>query len=318
MSNSLNSSDAAIDQALWLRRLAGLVSPAFRERTILTVGVGAGSYTVEKLVRLWPAHLKNVDPDIVELQNLVRTGYAMRDLGQPKVAGLERRLVEINPMVRVSSYPVDLLALSEPELAALFDGVDLVVAGTDRFEAQARVNELAVLHKVPAVFVGIHAGAKGGRVCWYVPGQTGCYRCMAAERYAAAERALVAGDAPELNLDGVPGALPDCTFIDAVALKIMVAILERGQDSQYGRFYEAMKHRNDVIVRCDPDYGWGGAVWDALLGDLPTEPRRYAEELKRDALFAMDSIWMAGRRDLGCGECGGRGGAAAGSAVQPT
>ena len=292
-----------IDQALWRSRLAGMVSPAFHTRTILTVGVGAGSYTVEKLVRLWPAHVKNVDPDVVELQNLVRTGYAMRDVGQPKVVGLERRLAEINPMVRVSSYAVDLLTMSEDQLAELFAGVDLVVAGTDRFEAQAMVNTLAVRHRVPAVFVGIHAGALGGRVCWYMPGETGCYRCMAPERYEEAERARVAGEVGALNLEGAAGALPDCAFIDAVAFKIMVAILERGQDSQYGRFYEQMKHRNDVIVRCDPGYAWGGAVWDALLADLPTSPKRYAEELKRDALFAMDSIWMVGGR--GCGGCGG-------------
>ena len=64
-----------------------------------------------------------------------------------------------------------------------------------------------------------------------------------------------------------------------------------------GRFFRRMGHRNDIVVRCDPEYGWGNALWDALLGDLPTEPRDYARELRDVALLTMDTIWLPGSQD---------------------
>lgn len=311
----------SVDRKEWLRRMTGAISHRFHEKTILTIGVGGGSYTVEKLARLLPGHLKNVDPDVVELHNLARTAYSLSDIGLPKVDALRRRIAEINPDIRVSSYPADVLTLSDAELAALFDGVDLVVAGTDRFEAQARVNELALRYRVPAVFVGMNAGAQGGRVLWTIPGETGCHRCLAPERYtlaetarsskAAATRAETPGPdtvGPDVSLDlvGEVGALPDCAFVDAVALKVIVAVLERGEDSAAGRFYGEMQRRNDVMVRCHPEFAYGEAVWDALLNDLPKEPKDLAAELRREALFSMDSAWMRGAHDPACPVCGPR------------
>jgi len=286
----------------YTKRLTGVVSPAFRNKTILTIGVGAGSYAVEKLVRLCPARVKNCDMDIVEVPNLARTAYSMEDAraGRLKVEALERRIREINPFVEVDSYSKSLTEMTTDELDELFEGVDLVVAGTDSFEAQALINEAAVERSIPAVFIGIHARSESARIVWCVPGETGCYRCVAPERYEAARTV----DRARLNLDGMVGSLVDCQFIDMVALKVCVAILERGEDSQMGRFYERMYGRNDVGVRCDPTEGWGNALWDAVLSDLPKHPQDYAEELKAQVLLAMDAIWLRGRHDPKCPVCG--------------
>ena len=185
------------------------------------------------------------------------------------------------------------------DIDAMFQNVDLVVAGTDQFSAQAMINEVVVRKKIPAVFIGVHAGAEGGRIVWYVPGTTPCYRCVAKDRYAAAD----SGNGNALNLAGASGSIFDCQFIDMVAAKIGIAILERGQDSTLGRFFAAMAARNDVIVRCDPEYQWGGALGDALLNDLPNSPKEYARELKERALFAMDTIWLKSEFDHGCPVC---------------
>ena len=85
----------------------------------------------------------------------------------------------------------------------------------------------------------------------------------------------------------------------------------RGQDSAIGKFFSRMAGRNDVIIRCDPGYEWGGRMWDALLGDLPKEPKDFAQELKEAALFAMDSIWIRGEYDPDCPDCGGKASGAA-------
>jgi len=288
--------------AEYTKRLKGLISEAFHEKTILSVGLGAGSYMVEKAVRLSPAVVKICDFDVVEVSNLARTSYTMEDVGLHKVEAFERRARAVNPLVQVKSYTRSFTEMTKGELDELFDSVDLVVGGTDNFEAQALVNEEAVRRGIPAVFIGIHARGDGGRVVWSVPRETGCYRCVAPERYEAAEAATGPND--DLNLDGMVGTLIDCQFIDMVALKVAVAILERGQASHYGRFYGRMKGRNDIVVRTHPEYKWGEQLWDALLADLPSTPKDFARELKEEALFSMDTAWLKGRRDPGCSVCG--------------
>lgn len=284
----------------YTKRQKGLISDSFREKTILFIGLGAGSYMAEKIARLNPACIKTCDFDIVEASNLSRTSYTVKDIGHLKVSAFERRIRSVNPLIKVLSFTTSLTDMTQAELDELFDGVDLVVGGTDNFDAQSLVNTEAIRHKIPAIFIGIHARGEGGRVIWCLPGKTGCYRCAVPERYEAAESPT---EQHELNLDGMVGTIIDGQFIDMVALKVAVAILERGQDSHYGRFYHQMKDRNDIVVRCHPNYDWGTQLWDALLADLPSTPKDYAQELKEEAFFAMDTVWLRGRHDPSCPLC---------------
>lgn len=177
--------------------------------------------------------------------------------------------------------------------------MDLIIAGTDDFRCQALCNEMAALLSIPAIFIGIHAGGHGGRIAWYLPDTTPCYRCIAPERFAAAN-----GAENEVNLTAAHGSVIDTQFIDMIAAKVAVAILERGKDSASGRFFSRMKNRHEIICRCSPEYEWGNTVWDALLADLPTKPKDFAADLKQQALLAMDTIWLQARLDPQCPVCG--------------
>jgi len=286
-------------------RLAGVVSDEFHTKTILVVGVGAGAYMVEKMARLRPRKIKICDFDVVAVANLSRTLYTMADAlaARPKALALAHRIEEVNPLVKVKPYVASITEMTESELDELFEGVDLVIGGTDRLAAQDMINRQAVARGKPAVFIGIHAGAQGGRVIWTVPGETPCYRCVARDRFEAAEN----GQGENVDLTAARGSLLDCQFIDMLAAKVAVAILERGQNSAMGRFFKAMSGRNDIVVRCDPDPAyWGNQLLDVLLGDLPTEPKDYARELKETAFLTMDSLWLKGEYDPECPVCSGQ------------
>lgn len=288
----------------YTQRLKGIVSPAFQQKTILTVGAGAGSYAVEKLLRLCPKEARYCDFDHVEFPNLTRTVYTVQDARAKrlKVDALTIRAAEVNPWVRVRPYSTSFTRLSRFQMDEMFEGVDLVIGGTDSLEAQALVNEQSVMRGIPAVFIGIHAGAQGGRVIWSVPGETPCYRCVARDRFETS----VQGQHQPVDLAAATGSILDCQFIDMLATKIAVAILERGQDSAMGRFFKKMGRRTDVVIRCDPDYEWGQALWNAVLGDLPKGPKDYARELGEQAFLAMDSIWLNTDYDPECPVCRGR------------
>jgi hypothetical protein len=129
---------------------------------------------------------------------------------------------------------------------------------------------------IAAVFVGLHEGARGGRIVWSVPGETPCYRCVAADRYAAHdERGADATDLP-----GGVGLLVDVQIVDMLAAKIALAILERGTSSAAGRFFASMGGRTEVIIRTSREYEYGQILWDAVLGDLPDSPKPSAAEIE--------------------------------------
>ena len=284
----------------YLSRTRHIVSPALREKKVAIIGCGAGSYMAIKLARCAsPAQMILVDFDHVEWANLSRTAYTVGDVGKLKVIALKDRISEANPFVGVESLPIDFCAANWAEYDSMLEGVDLIVAGTDQFAAQAKINRVSQELGTPAVFIGIHAGAEGGRVIWSLPGKTACYRCVAAERYNRQE----ADGEQAVNLDAAHGLLPDVQYIDMLALKVCVAILDRDQNSAMGRFFADMSGRNEIIIRCSPEYEHGSALWDAILADLPTAPKPYADEIKREALFSMDTIWLSTERNPDCPDC---------------
>ncbi|NLX54196.1 MAG: ThiF family adenylyltransferase [Planctomycetaceae bacterium] len=299
--------DETVDQMHRRRyrlRLDGIVSPEFSGKSASVVGVGAGSCAVEKLARFSLRQIRLCDFDRVEIENLSRTCFTYPDAcaRRLKVDAMRDRLSWVNPFVDVVTYPTNITSLSDDAVASMFEGVDLVVAGTDSFAAQALINKLTYDLSIPTVFVGIHADAAGGRIVWTVPGMTPCYRCVAHDRFEAAKRL----GKKALDLPAARGSLVDCQFVDLVALKVCLAILERGRDSIMGRFFDHMGLRNEIVVRCDPTYEWGNRLWDAILGDLPTTPKDFAREIRDAGLFAMDTLWMRGTRFPDCPVCGRR------------
>jgi hypothetical protein len=280
-------------------RNEGLVSSHFHNQRVLIVGTGGGSYQAEKLARMGPAKLTLVDRDAVEVANLARTSFTVFDVGRPKAVALADHIQYVNPFVCVEPIVTDICEMDEDVLLRLVSEVDLIVAGTDHFPAQKLLNRLSQQASVPAVFIGIHADAFGGRVIWSLPGRTPCYRCVAHDRYLWFEQE---GEAAT-DLPGARGLVVDIQCIDMVALKVAVALLERGQNSAMGRFFNQMQGRNEIIVRTTPDYEYGGILWDAILSDLPTEPKPFALELQQEAFFAMDTLWLKTEYLAGCPDC---------------
>lgn len=281
-------------------RTRGLVSPSLRDAHVLQVGCGGGSEAAIRLARTGPKIITLVDFDVVEPQNLTRTAFTVNDIGQKKVDALAEHIRAANPFVEVRPVAENVLDLKGDHLAALLAGVDLLIAGTDSFAAQARINQWACQFEIPAVFIGVHERARGGLIVWTIPGESACYRCVAQARYEAAEQR-----AADLDLPGAAGLGLDVAFIDAIALKLVVAILERGQDSDLGSFIEAAKGRTQVVVRTHPLYRWDEVdLFDLVLSDLPVDPKDYKKELEHEGFFAMDSLWLRTERLPDCPDCG--------------
>lgn len=283
----------------YLDRTKHAFSPEFQEKSVLIVGVGCASLAVLDLARSNPKRIRLCDFDIVQLHNLCRTAFMMEHVGEEKTIALAKLIEVCNPMVTVETCSRDICSLTEAQTDELADGIDLIMATTDHFPAQALLNRLSLRHNIPAVFSGFHAGALGGRIVHVIPGVTPCLRCVAHERYEVFD---VEGTAAT-DLQGVHGALIDTTFIDTVALKIAMAVLERGTESPLGRFFDNLRGRNEIVARTSTGYEWGSQLWDAILNDLPTNDKDYAAELKEQVLFGMEAIALKAEFDPECPDC---------------
>jgi adenylyltransferase/sulfurtransferase len=161
-----------------------------RGSRVLLVGCGAlGSVIADQLVRAGIGELVIVDRDFVELGNLHRQSlFDESDAAAalPKAEAARRRLGAINRDVTITAHIADLRPTSA---AALAEGCEVIVDGTDNYETRYLLNDLSVREGVPYVYGGV-VGTSGaqlvvlprtreGRSAWEQAGVAGpCLRCL--------------------------------------------------------------------------------------------------------------------------------------------
>jgi adenylyltransferase/sulfurtransferase len=193
-----------------------------RQGSVLVVGAGGlGTPAIQYLAGAGVGTLHVVDPDAVERSNLHRqTIHGESDVGRPKVESAADFVADLNPDVTVETHEV---ALTTDFAAEHFPTVDVVVDGTDDFDAHFRCNDAAVLTGTPLVAGGI--GRFEGQLTTVVPraaeaAETGpCYRCLFPE-------APPAGTVPDCASAGVLGVLPGTigTLQATEALKLLLGV----------------------------------------------------------------------------------------------
>lgn len=145
--------------------------------TVAIFGMGGlGSPVGMYLAGSGVGELVLVDPDRVELSNLQRQIVHLNDaLGELKVRSGERTLSALNPDVRIRAYD---RALAGEELDEVVESVDVVVDGTDNFEARFAINAACVRTGRPLVSAAVVR--MEGQVSVFRPDRPDapCYACL--------------------------------------------------------------------------------------------------------------------------------------------
>ncbi|MCP4192965.1 MAG: thiazole biosynthesis adenylyltransferase ThiF [Planctomycetaceae bacterium] len=183
--------------------------------TALVCGCGAlGSVIANTLARAGVGHLRIVDRDFLELNNLQRQVlYDEQDVasGLPKAIAAKRRLEQINSQIVVEAIVED---VDYRNIKKLIEGVDVILDGTDNFETRFLLNDVAISSGTPWVYGGC-IGAEG-QTMTIVPGQTGCLRCLMKESPPP-------GTTPTCDTAGILGPIINviASFEACEAIKIM-------------------------------------------------------------------------------------------------
>lgn len=141
---------------------------------VLVVGAGGlGSAALYYLAAAGIGTIGIVEGDIVGESNLQRQIlYTTRDLGRPKAAAAQERLVALNPEIRVE---VAGSRLDDRTAAHLVAGYDVIVDATDNVPARLALNAACVAAGKPWVHGAVSEFT--GQVTTFVPGGP-CYRCL--------------------------------------------------------------------------------------------------------------------------------------------
>lgn len=243
--------------------------------SVAVVGVGAlGSFHASILARAGVGVLRLIDRDFVEASNLQRQVlYDEEDARQllPKATAAERKLRRVNSQVKVEGIVAD---LNFTNADRLLSGVDLILDGSDNFEARLLINDFAVARGVPWVY-GACVGSYGLSFA-ILPGDTPCLRCIF-------ESAPPPGSTPTCDTAGVLGSI--------------VAVISGVQTAEALKILSGRRERvNRQIVAADV---WEGRLQTIELGpgarraDCPACGRHQFEYLEGRA--GSDSATLCGR-----------------------
>lgn len=220
----------------------------------LVVGCGAlGCSIAEILVRAGVGRVRIVDRDLVEETNLQRQilfdEEDARSL-QPKAEAAAVRLREINSSIEIEGLVVD---LTPATIAKCAGDMDVLVDGTDNFEARFLVNDWCVREGIPWIY-GAAVGSYGVTMN-ILPPDGPCLACVF-------EAAPPAGSSPTCDTAGIlaSAAIVIASLEAAEAIKLLSGRRDRMSkaltvvDVWEGRF-----DRMTVTKRVDPPCAICGA-----------------------------------------------------------
>lgn len=168
--------------------------------SVVIIGCGGlGCNIANLLTRAGVGHIKVVDRDYVQLDNLQRQVlFDEEDIerGLPKAIAAAEKLRKVNSQVEIEALVADVHHRNVEEIII---GRDLVLDGTDNFETRYLINDACVKHDTPWIYGG--AVGSYGMTMNIIPHQTPCLRCLFVQMPPP-------GTIPTCETAGILGAVP--------------------------------------------------------------------------------------------------------------
>ena len=149
------------------------------KKRVMVLGVGSvGSRVAIELARSAVGSITLVDPDTLDVVNVVRHEETLEGLGRLKVNVIKEKIKKINPNIQVS---IIARGIFEEEMEEFIEQVkkhDLIVVCLGPHEANSIIDSACRVAGVPAVYAGVMRKGYGGTIIWVKHEQTGCYTCV--------------------------------------------------------------------------------------------------------------------------------------------
>ena len=147
MSSNLNKNQLEkYSRQIILKNIGILGQKKILNSKVLIIGMGGlGCPVAEFLTRSGIGVLGIVDNDLVSISNIHRQSlYDQKDLNKSKVKIAQKKLKNINPKTKVSTYN---FRLDKKNFIKIIKNYDYIVDGTDNFESKFLINDISLKYK---------------------------------------------------------------------------------------------------------------------------------------------------------------------------
>ncbi|MEM8843807.1 MAG: molybdopterin-synthase adenylyltransferase MoeB [Pseudomonadota bacterium] len=215
---------------------------------VLMLGVGGlGCPALIYLATSGIGKITIVDPDIIETSNLQRQVlFGVEDIGRYKVDVARERLEQLNTQTKISTFTY---IPKDGELTCLIDAADVVIDGTDNFEARYRHDRFCLKSKTPLISGAVIRFEGQVTIFDHRNEDSPCYHCLYPQ-----------GEDQELNcsengvLGPVAGIIATTMATEAVKLIINVGELLSGRllliDALHMEFRTVRLQRDPECLVC--------------------------------------------------------------------
>jgi molybdopterin/thiamine biosynthesis adenylyltransferase len=207
-------SDTELDRYarhIMLREVGGQGQKALSNAKVLVVGAGGiGSPALQYLAAAGVGTIGVIDDDVVDNANLQRQIIHIdARIGDPKVQSAADAITAQNPFVTVRPYKRHLTA---QDAAGIIGDYDLVLDGTDNFEARYLVNATCAALGKPLIAAALTQWE--GQISLYDPASDApCFACIFPD---APDPALVPSCAEAGVIGPLPGVVGSMMALEAV------------------------------------------------------------------------------------------------------
>lgn len=161
------------------------------KNSVTLVGAGGAAGLACQLARCGIGNFIIVEFDRVSATNPATQGYDTTEIGLDKATALGRQIKRINPQASCRAARKRYEDLSKAEADIIWSS-DIILAMTDDFHTQARINKDAITRGKDAFFAICYTGNDAVEITATFPDElpksTGCHRCHTKGRYDAYER----------------------------------------------------------------------------------------------------------------------------------
>jgi sulfur-carrier protein adenylyltransferase/sulfurtransferase len=258
-----------------------------QDAKVCIVGAGSlGSGIARMLVKAGVGHLRIIDPDILDFDNIARHDLGADHVDEAKATALATTLMRQYPIVEVVGEArtwQDALRKNK----TIFD-VDLVVSTTASWSDEAQLNAVFREKNVPAIFGWLEAHAAAAQVLTVFPHDA----CMACVFNASGEFLHPATAWKEQQLKGEPACGNFyAPFTDLAAMRGRCLIAEQALAVLVGEI-----DASQITTEIFDESVWkenGGAVADDFVQRLGHEPSKMGDRCTTKLSKHANCGWCA-------------------------
>lgn len=250
-------------QNIFSRNTGILETKVMSNKCAVIIGCGSvGSLVAMELARSGLGNFLLIDADVLNYHNLCRHQCGIDDVGDLKINALERKILKINPSAKIDKFEGIFQNVPKEKLDAICGiGKTIFVGCADNRSADVYSNRIAIYYNSPFISIGFWERALAGEIFYYLPNKNmPCYSCALGDGGGLSGRSEGSHHVYSMqeNVEAVkfePGISVDINFITCIGIKLILDILNDGENGYIPRLLNDLRQYTLVCNTSNPKIG---------------------------------------------------------------